>query len=470
MDITKEEAVRKPLTLVAAFATLSVLYIVGRIIHRLYFHPLSKIPGPKINAISRIPYARHLLAGTTVQNVTELHEKYGEAVRISPNEVSFTSGETAWQDIYGFRTGKMKGHPNMPKDPAWYAQPPGGVSQIIVANDEDHSRYRRVLSHAFSEQALRGQEVLLQRYVDLLINGIKEGMATNSTQDLTLWYNWTTFDVIADLCFGEPFGCLQDKATHKYIQMLFTSLRAFPFHYIMSYWPWTARFRSLIVDQKVIAGRKEYYEWIGLRTQQRVQAETQRPDFMTEILKHNGEKGIALKPEEMSTNATIFITAGSETTATLLSGATWCLLRNPSVLQKLQQEVRGRWKKYSDITMEEVNNAPYLIAVLQEALRFFPPVPTGFERRVPKGGEVVSGHFLPEGTAVGVSSYPTSHSSRNFKDPEVFAPERWMGDPKYEGDKRSSIQPFSFGPRNCLGKVGNRSTCFDPQMVVVCDC
>ncbi len=90
-----------------------------------------------------------------------LHDKYGEVVRLSPNEVSFTSGDTAWQDIYGFRTNKHKGHLNMRKDPAWYAPPPVGV-HIIVANDEDHSRYRKVMSHSFSEKALAKQEVLLQ--------------------------------------------------------------------------------------------------------------------------------------------------------------------------------------------------------------------------------------------------------------------------------------------------------------------
>jgi cytochrome P450 len=149
----------------------------------------------------------------------------------------------------------------------------------------------------------------------------------------------------------------------------------------------------------------------------------------------------------------VFITAGSETTATLLSAVTYALLKNPEVMRKLKDEVRGRWEKYNDITLEEVNKSPYLLAVLQEALRYFPPVPTGFERRVAKGGEFVSGYFVPEGTALCVSSYPTARSERNFKDPEAFVPERWMGDARYANDKREAMQPFSFGPRNCIGRV-----------------
>jgi cytochrome P450 len=39
-----------------------------------------------------------------------------------------------------------------------------------------------------------------------------------------------------------------------------------------------------------------------------------------------------------------------------------------------------------------------------------------------------------------------------FKDPQSFAPERWTGDERYANDQHSALQPFSFGPRDCLGK------------------
>ena len=341
----------------------------------------------------------------------------------------------------------------MQKDPAWYAPPPSGT-HIITANDEDHTRFRKTLSHAFSERALAQQEVLLQGYVDLLVTRLKEVISTEKPlQDMSEWYNWTTFDIIADLLFGEPFGGLQDGATHKYITLVFKSLAAFRFAYMSYYWPIVKRLRNLVLDEEIMQGRVEYYNWVGTQVQKRIQRETQRADFMTEILKHNGEKGAELTEQEISSNATVMITAGSETTATLLSGVTYCLLKNPEVMQKLKDEVRGRWKKYDDINLEEVNKAPYLIAVLQEALRYFPPIPTGFERRVGKGGEVVSGHYIPEDTAVCVSSWPLSHSERNFKDADEFIPERWMGDPRFADDNRLAVQPFSFGPRNCLGKV-----------------
>ncbi|KAK5704610.1 hypothetical protein LTR17_021740 [Elasticomyces elasticus] len=197
----------------------------------------------------------------------------------------------------------------------------------------------------------------------------------------------------------------------------------------------------------------EYSEWVDTQTRKRIARETQRANFMTYILKHNGgnEEGTLLM-KEMVANAQLFLAAGLEKTATMLSATTFQLLRNPQVMQRLKDKVRGRWKSYSDITLEKVDKAPYLIAVLSKGLRYFPPVPAGFERRVGrKGGEIVSGVYLPENTSVSVSQYPAHHSPRNFNDPKAFVPERWMGDPKYASDNRASYQPFSYGLRNCIG-------------------
>jgi cytochrome P450 len=51
-----------------------------------------------------------------------------------------------------------------------------------------------------------------------------------------------------------------------------------------------------------------------------------------------------------------------------------------------------------------------------------------------------------------MSQWPANHSARNFKDPESFVPERWLGHDEYKDDNRAVFQPFSVGPRNCLGK------------------
>lgn len=80
----------------------------------LYFHPLSNIPGPKSWIVSRLPFIRHLLQGSIVQQIDLIHEKYGGVVRTGPDEVSFAVPD-AWQDIYELRSG----HPPVSKDETW---------------------------------------------------------------------------------------------------------------------------------------------------------------------------------------------------------------------------------------------------------------------------------------------------------------------------------------------------------------
>lgn len=146
---------------------------------------------------------------------------------------------------------------------------------------------------------------------------------------------------------------------------------------------------------------------------------------MTYILGNNNEKGAQLTQAEMNSNASSLIVGGSETTSTLLSGVTWLLLMNPDKMQKLKDEIRSKFKTYESITISDVNETPYLIAVVSEGLRYYPPIPAGFGRVVPAGGEHVSGYFVPEGTTVSVSHYAAYHSERNFRDPDKFVPERW---------------------------------------------
>lgn len=72
---------------------------------------------------------------------------------------------------------------------------------------------------------------------------------------------------------------------------------------------------------------------------------------------------------------------------------------------------------------------------------------------MPLGGTVVNGEYVPEGAAVSIPIYAASRSARNWSHPDCFIPERWVGeDSQFSSDKREASQPFSFGPRNCIGR------------------
>jgi len=172
-------------------------------------------------------------------------------------------------------------------------------------------------------------------------------------------------------------------------------------------------------------------------------------DFIWYILKQ--QEKFALKQDEIIVNSALFIVAGSETTANLLSGLIARLIWNPDAYRKLCAEIRGAFTQESELTYENLSKLPYLNACLEEGLRIHPPVPTGLLRTVPAGGDTIDGHWVPAGTSVAVGSWAASHNPANFRDCDAFIPERYL-DKAYDSDLKKAAQPFSLGPRGCIGR------------------
>jgi cytochrome P450 len=153
-----------------------------------------------------------------------------------------------------------------------------------------------------------------------------------------------------------------------------------------------------------------------------------------------------LKQDEIVVNSALFIVAGSETTANLLSGLIARLLWNPDKYRKLVEEIRSSFKTEAEVTYENLSKLDYLNACIEEGLRVHPPVPTGLLRTVPAGGDTIDGVFVPGGTSVAVGSWSAAHNPVNFRDCDAFVPERWL-DKAYDTDYKKAMQPFSLGPR-----------------------
>lgn len=213
--------------------------------------------------------------------------------------------------------------------------------------------------------------------------------------------------MIADLTFGEPFGCLAGLATHPYVERLLRAMSAFAIFYCMHYWPLLRHIGFLVMDTNMLNTRQQFNDWIISQTKRRIETNRARPDFFSAILEKKrededkGKEGITVP--EMFATSSIFIAAGTETTATTLAAATYLMLKHPHVYEKIKSEVRGRFKAHDEITIEAANTLVYTIAALTEALRYMPPIAAGFIRKVPKTGAFVSGHFLPGDCNVGSS-------------------------------------------------------------------
>ena len=155
-----------------------------------------------------------------------------------------------------------------------------------VKNDEDHSSYRRLLSHAFSDKALREQEPLIKGYIDLLISRLHEN-AAKKAQDMVSWYSFVTFDIIGDLTLGESFECLQTSSLHPWVSVLFGYLKFSAILGAVSNFPLLYKFLMLLVPKKITNERKQHYLFTKEKVEKRMAQGIVRPDFMTNVLRHN---------------------------------------------------------------------------------------------------------------------------------------------------------------------------------------
>jgi cytochrome P450 len=365
------------------------LYLCITAFYRIWFHPLSKFPGPKSAAICNVPLAWVLGTGRILEWTRGLHDKHGEIVRTGPNTLSFTS-HTAWKDIYGHRQGHRGFQKNITLEPI------NGVHSIVsTPSDPDHSRMRRLLSHAFSEKALREQEPLLQSYIDVLIHKLRE---QTGPVNLVKWFNFTTFDIIGKLSFGESFNCLEETQYHPWVTAVFDGIKAGIIAGQVKRLIPSDRLLKLVIPPSMKARRRQNFDHSKEKVARRLElGPGVTPDFMSYILRYNDEKGMT-RGEIDSTGAVLFA-AGSETTATLLSGLSYHLLKNPTVMKKVVDEIRGAFQVEEDIKILSVGQLPYLSAVLEEALRTYPPAPSAFERIVPEGGDEICGHWIPGGVS-----------------------------------------------------------------------
>jgi cytochrome P450 len=118
-------------------------------------------------------------------------------------------------------------------------------------------------------------------------------------------------------------------------------------------------------------------------------------DLWDLILQQEDKGKAGITRSEMDVNAGLFMVAGTETTATVLSGLTYLLLKNPETMKKLVSEVRGQFRSSDGISMEAIKGMPYLNACIKEALRMYPPVPIGLPHLTPREGSTICGHYVP---------------------------------------------------------------------------
>ncbi|KAI1414381.1 cytochrome P450 [Hypoxylon sp. FL1857] len=423
-----------PLYAALAVASAGAVYWLAWCMYCIWFHPLAKYPGPKFAAVSEIWFIWSWTTGRYPHILEEAHRKYGDIVRIAPNELSFATVQ-AHRDIYST--------PSKTKKPflkcgRFYNN--GDVSNIFYELDPvEHGKMRKILAAGFSGSAMKTHEHIIHQYVDMFVRKIGELSAANrgAGVDVTEAVPWLAFDVMGELTFGESFDAVATGQTHFWISILADSAHAAILPSFIRKAPMLMLVVPFMLSLTALRNLNKHYAYTLETVRRRLSRNaTAERDLFTPVI----EQGVTEK--ELVSLAQAMVIAGADTVTTAMTTALYFLSTRPACLAQLQAEVRV-------LTHEQLNGAElpqlrYLNAVIEESMRCFPPIAFGLPRVSP--GEFVDGHYVPRGVRVSVAHWVLNHNPQVWDRSYEFMPERWLSN-----DAQPLTFPFSSGPRSCLG-------------------
>ncbi|XP_031377927.1 cytochrome P450 CYP82D47-like [Punica granatum] len=177
-------------------------------------------------------------------------------------------------------------------------------------------------------------------------------------------------------------------------------------------------------------------------------------DFMDVLLSILGDAEISSYDSDTINKATCMamILAGTDTTTVTMTWAVSLLLNNKEALKKVQQELDGQIGKDRQVNESDLQNLPYLQAIIKETLRLYPAAPLSLPHEAIEDSNI-SGYFVPGGTQLVLNLYKIQRDPRVWPDPSEFRPERFLTTHK-DFDVRGhnfDLIPFGSGRRMCPG-------------------
>ncbi|KAK0617727.1 cytochrome P450 [Immersiella caudata] len=449
------------------FSWNSALTLVGvwfgyRLLLALYnispFHPLARFPGPKIAAASYLYEAWHdwILVGRYGHKIREMHERYGPIVRINPDELH-CNDPLFVDEIYA--------GPGRPRDKWQHQLNTGGAGPVSVTgfstvNHDLHRLRRGALSRFFSRQQTLKLESEVFDFANLTIDKLLKS-AGKQPFDIKETFNCFTADVISQYAFGEPMGFVSQEGWEPNLATWAKSF--FKSAYMM---------RHNAPARKMANVLPMFADYLGedVKAVMR-QMNVVIPGYIRQALKEEGNsrgrvfaevvKEGKLPEEEMtmyrlSGEGFNFLLAGTETTAASLTVITYHLLAQPAIYNCLMTDLEGLAP--SNLKWTELEQRPYLWALIQESLRMMPGV-SHRSARIARHEDLVytsqdgnTEWVIPRGTPIGMTSMINHWDTGLFPNPNEFIPDRFLEDGKPNYKLAKYLIAFGKGSRSCIGE------------------
>ncbi|KAI0400645.1 cytochrome P450 [Xylaria palmicola] len=442
-----------------AVLTLLILVLWYAISAIRSWHRLRQFPGPVFASFSYLWGYFKMTTGRMHLHLAEEQGRYGKIMRIGPNELLVYDPQTLWQ-INNVRSNYRRGD--------WYGSiqfDPYGHSVLSEPDTARHDKRKAKLAAGYAGKGSVDLEAKVDSQLAILVNLLKTKYLVEGKPhivDFSRLMRFFQVDVVTLAGSGESWGDLATETDQFDFISIADSFVPFLHSFMM-----IPLLRDFFASQFFLrlAGPKHTDEkgmgrFLGIvkntvatRFDELDLDGHTRSDMLDEWIKHG------MTRRECELELAIQVPAGSETSTTAIRGIMLHLLSSPLSYQKLQDEIMAsiRERRISNpITNEEAKGLPYLQAVINEGLRMIPPAVTGFPKRVPAGGDVLCGRFVPEGTDIFVNLWSMLRNKEVFgADAEIFRPERFLecGEEKRMELLRTVDLAFGYGRWQCPGKT-----------------
>ncbi|KAG6859792.1 hypothetical protein C0995_003925 [Termitomyces sp. Mi166 len=302
---------------VATFLTFYAALSASVVIYRLSpWHPLAKYPGPLMCRISKLWMGFLSLGGKQHIYYLQLHEKYGDVVRIGPNELIIRDVNVV---------APMMGPQGLQKGPFWDGRVPEGETtkpMIALRDIAEHARRRRPWAHAFGTAALKGYEEIVKKRSVQFAESVGQQMGA---VDMMEWIAFLTNAIF------------------------------------MSHVPWLgALFLRFPGPAKDLKAWRSYAKKCAMERKKR---DSTHKDIFHHLMDADSKLSKPPTVIEVVSDGGLAILAGSDTTSTAITNLIYLLLNHPKTYKRLQAEIDTLGENVMDYTTQ--TQLPYLTAVLR---------------------------------------------------------------------------------------------------------
>ncbi|OAG42902.1 hypothetical protein AYO21_02853 [Fonsecaea monophora] len=436
-----------PLSIIAStllFATVHLFTLGLSIsIYRLLLHPLRKFPGPWAAKLTKLEGVYYALPGKFHDHMQEIHDKYGDVVRIGPNELSFRSASAVKHLVGKVNKGAYF-------ETSVYTEGEGVPINALV-DFEEHKQRRRLWDSAFNQKSLKSFSPMFNRLLDRLIGELHkfEGQTVNFVD----WCDYYAFDVMGELAFAKDFGLITGEGNRDYSGFIRSGLKIF---FVVSNIPWISPLAYYFPISEEVKQQSIKFRELGSKQYDERRLQGTEPHDIFSHLIDSYTKHAKNAEAHLRADSPVLFIAGSDTTSTTMAFLFYFVLRDRKVYKRLRDEIDQAWDGKSPLEagMLGIETCPYLHGAIQEALRLVPPAPNGMQRRLIRDTEI-DGHFIPAGTLVSVNAWAAQRHAKHFTNPLDFVPERWIDS---ERDKEwnhvpMAYIPFGIGSYLCIGRA-----------------